>query len=275
LLEAGAYEEALVLTQPAVALARTLPPSVSFQRLLTTLGSTYQALQQWEEAQAPLEEAVAVAEALDSFHAGSASSISSLEGAVAVAEALDLRPWRLVPTLSRLCMNCAVEGEWGQAHTYAAKAITIRQSFERALIVGDFSRQYETEALLRGGDERQARAEVHQLGERVGTNRRFRLPYLRSLAVLDAWEGQSEQAIDHLREAAGLAADLGLPGEQWQIQAALGKAYEAGGELAQAHTAFVEATTIIQRLAQDITDEALRARFLAGPQIQPVLRMGQ
>ncbi|HEX6554032.1 MAG TPA: AAA family ATPase, partial [Ktedonobacteraceae bacterium] len=34
LLEAGAYEEALLLTQPAVALARTLPPMVSFQRLL-------------------------------------------------------------------------------------------------------------------------------------------------------------------------------------------------------------------------------------------------
>ena len=43
-----------------------------------------------------------------------------------------------------------------------------------------------------------------------------------------AWEGHSEQAIGHLREAAELAADLGLPGEQWQIQAALGTLYEAG-----------------------------------------------
>src|SRR5437667_2342983 len=62
LLDAGVYEEALVLMQQAVALARTLPPNISSQRFLTTLGSTYQAVQQWEEAQAVLEEAVAVAE---------------------------------------------------------------------------------------------------------------------------------------------------------------------------------------------------------------------
>ena len=65
------------------------------------------------------------------------------------------------------------------------------------------------------------------------------------------------------------------PAEQWQIQAALGTLYEAGGKLAQAHTAFVEATTIIGGLAEGIKDEARRARFLAGPQIQPVLRMCQ
>jgi Flp pilus assembly protein TadD len=116
---------------------------------------------------------------------------------------------------------------------------------------------------------------MSQLGERLGPNRRYRLAYLQSLARLSIWEGHSEQAIGQLREAAGLAADLGLPGEQWQIQAALGKVYEAGGELAQAHTAWAEAARIIQGLAQDITDETRRARFLAGPQIHPVLQMGQ
>ncbi|HEX6551892.1 MAG TPA: tetratricopeptide repeat protein, partial [Ktedonobacteraceae bacterium] len=250
LLEAGAYEEALVLTQPAVALARTLPPSLSFQRLLTTLGSTYQALQQWEEAQAPLQEAVAV------------------------AEALDLGPPR-VPALSRLCRNCAVAGEWQAASHYALQAIAVRNSVDAVLLSFDFSRQYETEALLRGGDERQARAEVQQLGERAGTNRRFRLTYLRSLAVLSTWDGHSEQAIGHLREAAQIAADLGLPAEQWQIQATLATVYQAVGDQAQAHTAFGEAARIIQGLAEDITDETLRTRFLTGPQIQPVLQMGQ
>ena len=73
----------------------------------------------------------------------------------------------------------------------------------------------------------------------------------------------------------GLAADIGLPAEQWQIQAALGRVYEAGGEPAQACTAFGEAARIIQELAQGIKDEALRARFLAGPQIQPLLQQAQ
>jgi hypothetical protein len=118
-----------------------------------------------------------------------------------------------VSTLSQLCMHYAEAGEWEAAYQYALKAIALRKRAEAALFPLDFYQQYETEALLRGGDERQARTAVHRLGERVGSNRRFRTPYLKSLAVLAAWDGHSEQAIGHLREAAGLAADLGLPGE--------------------------------------------------------------
>ncbi len=247
LLDAGAYEEALGLLQHAIALARTLPPTLIFQRFLSGLGNIYHALQQWEEARSTLEEAEAV------------------------AETLDLARLRVV-TLSQLCMNYAVAGQWEQAHSYAVQAITLRKSLERAIILLDFFPQYETEALLRRGDESQARAEVHRLGEGLGPSPRFRIPYLQSLAVLAAWEGYREQAIGHLRQAAGLAADLGLPAEQWQIQAALGTLYEAGGEPAQARTAYGEAAMIIQGLAEGIKDETLRARFLAGPQIRPVLQ---
>jgi len=247
LLDAGAYEEALVLMQDAVAPARTLPPMVTFQIFLIALGSTYQAVQQWEEAQAALEEAEAL------------------------AEKLDLGPLR-VPALSRLCMHHALTGDREAAYRYAVKAIAIRKRADAAVIALDFYRQYETEALLCGGDERQAREAVHRLGERLGPNRRFRVPYLRSLAVLATWDGQSEQAIGHLHEAAQVATDLGLPGERWQIQAALGRLYEAIGQQEQAHTAFGEAARIIQGLAEGIGDEARRSRFLAGPQIQPVVQ---
>jgi len=181
----------------------------------------------------------------------------------------------LVAVLSQLCMHYALAGQWEAAYSYAVQAISLRKSIDAELIPLDFYRQYETEALLRGGDEKQARAEVQRLGERLGPNRRFRIPYLRSLAVLAAWEGHSKQAIDHLREAAQLAADIGLPGEQWQIQAALGALYEAGDEPAQARTAFGEVVRIIQGLAQGIGDEALRSRFLARPQIQQVLQQAR
>ena len=250
LLDAGAYEEALVLMQDAVAPARTLPPVVNFQIFLTALGSTYQAMQQWEEAQAALEEAEALAERLD---------LGALR----------------VPALTRLCMHYTLSGEWEAAYRYAVKAIAIRKRADAAVIALDFYRQYETEALLRGGDERQAREAVHRLGERLGPNRRFRVPYLRSLATLAAWDGQSEQAIGHLQEVAQLAADLGLPGERWQIQAALGRLYEAIGQQKQARTAFGEAATIIQGLAEGIGDEARRSRFLAGPQIHQVMQHAQ
>ena len=250
LREAGAYEEALVLMHHTRALVRILPQGIILHRFLIILGRVYHALQQWEEARSTLEEAEAV------------------------AERLDLGRLRVV-TLSQLCMNCAVAGQWGQAHTYAVKAMAVRESLDRAIILLDFSPQYETEALLRGGDERQAREALQRLGERLGLSRRFRLPYLQSRALLAAWEGHNEQAIGQLREAAGLAADMGLPAERWQIQAALATVYEAGGEPAQAHTAWAEAARIIGGLAEGIKDEALRARFLAGPQIQPVLQHAQ
>jgi DNA-binding SARP family transcriptional activator len=245
LLDAGAYEEALVLTQQTIPLVQSFP--LMEQSLLIALGSTYHGLQQWEEARRSLEEEEAV------------------------AEMLDLGPLR-VPALSQLCMNCAQAGEWEAAYRYAMKAIAIRKSHNVALIALDFYRHYETEALLRGGDEKRAREEVQRLGEGLGPNRRFRLPYLRSLATLAAWKGQSEQATGYLREAAGLAVDLGLPAERWQIQAALGTLYEARGELARARTAFAEAARTIQGLAEGIGDESLRRRFLAGAQIHQVMQ---
>ena len=247
LLEAGAYEEALGIIQQAVALARTLPLTIFMQGLLTALGSVYQALQQWQEADRAFEETVAVAKAVDLGH-------------------------DLVPALSRLCLNSAVAGEWEAACRYALQAIAARKRMEAALIAWDLSSHYETEALLHAGEERQAREEVQRLGERLGSSRRFRIPYLRSLAVLAEWDGHGAQAIGYLREAAELAADLGLPEEQWQIQARLARVYEAEGEPAQARLAWEKAATIIQGLAQGIKDETLRARFLAGPQIQPVLQ---
>ncbi len=247
LLEVGAYEEALLLTQPALALVRTLPQSIILQRFLFGLGRTYHALQQWDEARRTLDETLVVAERLD---------LGRL----------------YVPTLSQLCMHFAVAGEWEAAYQYALKAISLRKRTGAALVALDFSPQYETEALLRGEEERQARAEVQRLGERLGSNRRFRIPYLRSLAVLSTWEGQREQATGHLLEAARLAADLGLPGEHWQIQVELGRLYEASGEPAHARTAFGEAARIIQGLAEGIGDETLRSRFLAGPQIQLVMQ---
>ena len=48
---------------------------------------------------------------------------------------------------------------------------------------------------------RQAREEVQRLGERLGSNRRFRIPYLRSLALLAEWQGHGAQAITHLRRS--------------------------------------------------------------------------
>src|SRR5260370_38662098 len=103
-------------------------------------------------------------------------------------------------------MHYALAGEWEAAYRYAVKAIAARKRLDRALIPMDFSRPYETEALLRGGDERQAREEVQRLGECVGPYRGFRTVYLRALPTLAPGDGQHHQPIaDYGRTARRVA----------------------------------------------------------------------
>src|SRR5258708_38139174 len=139
--------------------------------------------------------------------------------------------------LTRLCMNCAEAEEWERAHRYALETIAVRESQDAALFIMDFLRQYETEALLRGGDKRLAREEVYRLGERLGPNRRYRIPYLRSLAVLAARGGQREQAIGPLRAAAQRAADLRLPTEQGRAPTAVWEVCDGRGGAGRTYTA--------------------------------------
>jgi len=177
-----------------------------------------------------------------------------------------------VPTLSRLCLHYQTMGAWEEANTYALQAIALRKRFGKTLIQLDFSRPYEIEALLHAGNGQQAREEIRQMERCLGSNQRFRIPYLRSKASLTTWEGGIEQALGQLHEAMQVATMVGLPGEQWQIQAALGKVYEMADEQAHARAAFGEAARIIRELGDGIKDEILRSQFLAGTQISPVLQ---
>ena len=122
---------------------------------------------------------------------------------------------------------------------------------------------YETEALLRGGDSDLARAEVERIAGLVGNNRRYRLPLLRSQAVLAQWDRDVAQAITHLQAALALAQEIGLPGEEWSILGALGGLYADQGDQAQAQQAWNDSAAIILRLAETIDEEDLRAGFLA------------
>lgn len=90
------------------------------------------------------------------------------------------------------------------------------------------------QALLRGGDIELAREDVRRWGELVGTVPRFRVGYLRSLAVSAELEGDTKQAINYLQEAFTLTREMGLPGERWQILAKLGALYQLLGEAKRA-----------------------------------------
>jgi DNA-binding SARP family transcriptional activator len=246
LLETGEYEEALRVGRQGLEAARKQQYPTAIFVQLDALGRTFQAMLNLEEAHAAFLEALAV------------------------AEAIRVWPWRIL-MVSGLCANRALDGDWETARRYALEAVAMREAAPTSLMLVDFTRHYETEALLRGGEERLVHENVRILGERVGQNRRFRLVHLRMLAVVSQWKGKSEEVIGHLQEAQILAEQIGLPGELWQIQADLGELHEDRGERDAAQEAFDRAKGTLRTLAGKISDEGLRKGFLDAPLARRVL----
>ncbi len=170
---------------------------------------------------------------------------------------------------AELCALHAIAGDWGQATSYARQAMHSRGD-EPLLPVG-LTGWYETEALLRGGDCDLARAEVERLSKIVGNNQRYRLPLLRSQAVLAQWDGDTDQVMTQLQAALALAQEIGLPGEEWPILGALGAMYADKGDPAKAQQSYKDSAAIILRLAETIDEEDLRACFLAAGPVRSVL----
>ena len=92
-----------------------------------------------------------------------------------------------------------------------------------------------------------------------------------ALAVLTSWKGETDQAIAHLQEGLRLSEELGLPGEQWHIEAALGELYQALGDERQGHEAFARAAKIVQGLANALQDEHVQKTFLSAIRVRRVL----
>jgi tetratricopeptide (TPR) repeat protein len=246
LVELGRYGEALRVAREGVELARKLPnPTVPFFAF-TMLGNAYQATLGLEDAR------VAYLEALSR------------------TDAAPVRPHKTM-VLSKLCANRALAGDQDGAYAYAQESVAARRETPTLLVRFDLARHHETEALLRGGSEGLAREDLREFGECVGANRRFRVPYLRMLAVLARWDGEPGEAIRHLREAGALAEEIGLPGELWQIEAELGELHERNGRRAEARSAFSRAAEIVRKLAGNLEDGAPRAGFFGTPQVQGVL----
>jgi tetratricopeptide (TPR) repeat protein len=174
---------------------------------------------------------------------------------------------------AELCTLQALAGDWGQAHDYARQALRFRR--DESLMPAALTGWYEIEALLRGGDNDLARAEVERLGGIVGNNRRYRLPLLRSQAVLAQWDGYLDQAMTHLQAALALTQEIGLPGEEWSILSALGALHADQGDQAQTQQAYRAAAVIIRRLAETIDEDDLRAGFLAAGPVRSVLEISE
>ena len=239
--EVGEYEEALMLARRGTELARKAQDAFLLAVNLDRLGRAHEVLLNLEEARATYEEVLEVSGRLEPY--GS---------------------W----TYARLCAVAALLENWEEAHAHARRAHEAGVFFNQLLTI---YLHHEVEALLRGGDKNLAREEVSRFAERAQTNERDRIAYLRSLAVLSEWEGDTERATGELQEAETLAEKIGQPGGLWQIRAALGELYERRGEAGEARAAFVRAAQTLSTLAEKIGDKGLKESFLSAPHVRCVL----
>ncbi|HET6659187.1 MAG TPA: AAA family ATPase [Rubrobacter sp.] len=242
LVEIGVYEEVLEHCLRGTELARKTQNAFLLWLNLDHLGRAHEVLLDLEEARRVHEEAL------------------ELRGS--------LGPQYEVFSSIRLCGVAALSEDWQDACTHARKVHEDRTSFN---VLDVFYLHHVVEALLRGGDESSAREEALRFAKRAEANERERIAYLRSLAVLSEFEGDTGRTIEHLHEAYSLAQKIGLPGEVWQIQARLAELHERRGEEGEAQGAFSESARTLSELARKIGDEGLRERFLSAPRVRRVL----
>src|SRR5450755_1738211 len=108
-------------------------------------------------------------------------------------------------------INCALIVSWEDAYRYALQALATEEY--SILLSTRLAHWYEIEALVRAGDIEWAARDAQYFGERIGTSQRYRIPYLRALAVPAQAHGEIDRALEYLHEAAQLSEDIGLPSE--------------------------------------------------------------
>jgi DNA-binding SARP family transcriptional activator/tetratricopeptide (TPR) repeat protein len=242
LSEIGEYEEALEHCRRGADLSRKLRNVQLLWHNLHHLGWAYEALLDLEKARRVHEEALELRGSLGPHH----------------------ETW----SSASLCAVATLSEDWQEAYAYALRAQKSRTSVD---VLEGIHLYDEVEALLRGGDHRGAREEVNRFANRAKINKRDGVPYLRSLAVLSEWQGNTRRAITHLHEAHALAQEIELPKELWQIQSKIGELYERRGEVEQAQEAFSGAAQILEDLAASMGDTGLREGFLAAPRVRRVI----
>jgi tetratricopeptide (TPR) repeat protein len=235
-LELGAYADARAYAQRGVQIARSHKLPILVWMTLTMLGKVQRALFNLDAARTAHREALVLTE---DWGVRALMEMNAIE----------------------LCADCALAEAWGDAYLCAVKALNSGLGYFYAYAGHD--RWYITEALVRAGERERAAEDARRFGERIGTSRRFRMVYLRSLAVLAQYRGEIEEAIEHLQEAEKLAEEIGLPGELWSILAAQGELRLKQGDESKARQTFARAAEILQSLAHRIEDTQQRAAFLS------------
>ena len=242
LLASGEYEEALEVCLRGTELARIAQDSFLLWHNLDHLGRAYKVLLDLQEARRVYEEALELGAQLGPHY----EALSS----------------------ASLCAVAALSENWEEAYSHAKRAHEAGTSFD---VLDGLYPHYEVEALMRAGDERGAREVVRRFADRPRTNGRERIAYLRSMAVLSEFEGDTQRAIGQLHEARTLAEQIGLPKELWQSQSKIGELHEQRKQTEEAREANSLAAQTLRMLAGNIGDEELREGFLSAARVRRVL----
>jgi tetratricopeptide (TPR) repeat protein len=83
-------------------------------------------------------------------------------------------------------------------------------------------------------------------------------------------EGKPPEAEPEIEMALGIAREIGNPAQLWKTLVALGELRKAQGEPGAAQKAYREAYSVIEKVAEGLTDEALREKFLTSPHVQGI-----
>src|SRR5579884_518856 len=240
-MEMGKYGEALALAQQCMDIARTHDITTWTGNSQMLAGTVYRAILALDEARAAHLASMAVHETVQSYPL---TRVASAE----------------------VCADCALSGLWEEAAAFARLAI--EPDIPLFLLATRLHRCYETQALLRAGEVELAANYTRLVGESIGSNRRHRIPYLRSLASLARYQHRLDGAIAYLQEAAQLAREIGLPGELWPMLAELGDLYLEQGDTERAAQVFARAADIVYQLADSIGDDRRKEVFLSSPLVR-------
>jgi DNA-binding SARP family transcriptional activator len=236
LVEVGSYEEALSIALQSTEAARSLTFSILLIVNLLTLGIVYHALLFPEKAILVHQEALKIAESL------SANRYVSMSA-------------------SLLCADYVLDNDFEEAARYARQAVSARDPNE--VIFAEIPRWPETTALVHVGESELASKDLSSFHEHFGTNRRCCIVLARAYAELAQSRGEHEKAAVYVHEAREVAIEIGLLGEQWQAEAALGRIYLSSEDFQQAEQAFVRVSSAIEQLVGNIADGEVRTHFLA------------
>jgi class 3 adenylate cyclase/tetratricopeptide (TPR) repeat protein len=117
---------------------------------------------------------------------------------------------------------------------------------------------------LRRGDASRALAYADECIEHAERTRRRknRAKGLRLRAQALFAQGDVRSAATAMAEAVAAARDAGNPGQIWETHVAMGDLQRARGDAAAAQASYAEALSVIEGVAANLTEEALRDTFL-------------